>query len=118
VANGVPTGGLPGASCPSRIVQTINVPDRRGRVDDVVLGFRTLQDYVREDSPPVTANGGPYTLNQPRVGPVTYTRPISNGVNILHGGLIVDDRSQWADSGGSGLRSGHSTSTTDFQFSR
>src|SRR5580658_10050769 len=42
------------------IVQEINVPDRFGHVSDVVLGFKTLQDYVTYDSPPVTANGGPY----------------------------------------------------------
>jgi aldose 1-epimerase len=96
------------------IVQTINVPDRRGRGADVVLGFPTLQDYVSEDSPPVTANGGPYfgeligrygnriakgtfTLNQPGVGPVTYTLPINNGVNSLHGGLVGFGNHVWAD---------------------
>ena len=96
------------------IVQSINVPDRRGRVADVVLGFPTLQDYVTEDSPPVTANGGPYfgeligryanriakgtfTLNQPGVGPVTYTVPINNGVNSLHGGLVGFGNHIWAD---------------------
>src|SRR6202522_1179426 len=42
------------------ILQEINVPGRNGRTADVVLGFPTLQDYVTEDSPPVTANGGPY----------------------------------------------------------
>jgi len=80
----------------------------------VVLGFPTLQDYVTEDSPPVTANGGPYfgeligryanriakgtfTLNQPGVGPVTYTVPINNGVNSLHGGLVGFGNHIWAD---------------------
>ena len=42
------------------ITQEINVPGRDGRTADVVLGFKTLQDYVANDSPPVTANGGPY----------------------------------------------------------
>ena len=73
------------------IIQDINVPDRYGHVTDVTLGFKTLQDYVTEDSPPVTANGGPYfgetigrygnriakgtfTLNQPGVGPVNVHR--------------------------------------------
>jgi len=96
------------------IVQDINVPDRRGREADVVLGFPTLQDYVSFDSPPVTANGGPYfgeligryanriakgtfTLNQPGVGPVTYTLPINNGVNSLHGGLVGFGNHIWAD---------------------
>jgi aldose 1-epimerase len=87
------------------ITQEIDVPGANGQVADVVLGFKTLQDYVTFDSPPVTANGGPYfgetigrygnriakgtfTLNQPNVGPVTYTLPINNGVNSLHGGLV------------------------------
>jgi aldose 1-epimerase len=96
------------------IVQEINVPDRFGHVSDVVLGFSTLQDYVTYDSPPVTANGGPYfgeligrygnriakgtfTLNQPGVGPVTYTVPVNNGVNSLHGGLVGFGNHIWAD---------------------
>jgi hypothetical protein len=78
---------------------------KAGKEADVVLGFKTLKDYVTEASPPVTANGGPYfgetigrygnriadgkfTLDQPGVGPVTYTLPINNGVNSLHGGLV------------------------------
>ncbi len=96
------------------IVQAINVPSRYGSKADVVLGFKTLQDYVTEDSPPVTANGGPYfgeligrygnriakgtfTLNQPGVGPVKYTLPINNGVNSLHGGLVGFGNHIWAD---------------------
>jgi aldose 1-epimerase len=96
------------------IVQEINLPGRNGREADVVLGFGTLNDYVTKDSPPVTANGGPYfgeligrygnriakgtfTLNQPGVGPVTYTLPINNGVNSLHGGLVGFGNHIWAD---------------------
>jgi len=96
------------------IVQDIWVPGRNGRQADVILGFKTLQDYVTFASPPVTANGGPYfgeligrygnriakgtfTLNQPGVGPVTYTLPVNNGVNSLHGGLIGFGNHIWAD---------------------
>jgi aldose 1-epimerase len=96
------------------IVQDIWVPDRNGNPADVVLGFKTLQDYVSFASPPVTANGGPYfgeiigrygnriakgtfTLNQPGVGPVKYTLPINNGVNSLHGGLVGFGNHIWAD---------------------
>jgi aldose 1-epimerase len=95
------------------IVQQINVPGRGG-TKDVVLGFKTLKDYVADDSPPVTANGGPYfgeligrygnriakgtfTLNQPGTGPVTYTVPVNNGVNSLHGGLVGFGNHIWAD---------------------
>jgi aldose 1-epimerase len=96
------------------IVQQINLPGRNGHVADVVLGFSTLNDYVTEASPPVTANGGPYfgeligrygnriakgtfTLNQPGIGPVTYTLPVNNGVNSLHGGLVGFGNHIWAD---------------------
>jgi aldose 1-epimerase len=99
------------------ITQSIAVPSRTGKEADVVLGFSTLQDYVNEDSPPVTANGGPYfgetigrygnriakgtfTLNQPGVGPVTYTLPINNGANDLHGGLVGFGDHVWSQSGG------------------
>jgi aldose 1-epimerase len=101
------------------IIQEINVPGRHGKTADVVLGFPTLQDYVTMDSPPVTANGGPYfgeiigrygnriakgtfTLNQPGVGPVTYTLPINNGANSLHGGLVGFGNHIWADQAVSG----------------
>ena len=91
------------------------VPGRNGQAADVMLGFKTLQDYVTEfDSPPVTANGGPYfgetigrygnriakgtfSLNQPGAGKVTYTLPINNGVNSLHGGLVGFGNHIWAD---------------------
>jgi aldose 1-epimerase len=96
------------------IVQDIWVPDKHGNLSDVVLGFKTLSDYVTEDSPPVTSNGGPYfgetigrygnriakgkfTLDQPNVGPVTYTLPVNNGVNSLHGGLVGFGNHIWAD---------------------
>jgi aldose 1-epimerase len=98
------------------ITQSIDVPGRNGREADVVLGFKTLQDYVTNDSPPVTANGGPYfgetigrygnriakgtfKLQQPG-GLKTYTLPINNGVNDLHGGLVGFGDHIWSQVGG------------------
>src|ERR1700734_3327390 len=95
------------------ILQEINVPGANGSEADVLLGFKTLQDYVTYDSPPVTSNGGPYfgeligrygnriangkfTLDQPGVGPVTYTVPINNNGNSLHGGLVGFGNHIWA----------------------
>jgi aldose 1-epimerase len=99
------------------ITQAIYVPGRHGQVKDVVLGFATLADYVNKVSPPVTSNGGPYfgetigrygnriakgtfTLDQPHVGAVTYTLPINNGVNSLHGGLVGFGNHIWKQVGG------------------
>ena len=44
------------------IVQSIRTADRRGHFTDVVLGFKTLADYVNLDSPPPASPnfGGPY----------------------------------------------------------
>ena len=95
------------------IVQDINVPDRFGRTADVVLGFKTLADYVNFDSPPVAPTTGVYfgetvgryanriangkfTLNQPGVGPVNYTIPVNNGPNALHGGIVGFGNHVWA----------------------
>ncbi len=95
------------------IVQAINVPDRFGRPADVVLGFKTLADYVQFDSPPVAPTTGVYfgetvgryanriangkfTLNQPGVGPVNYTIPVNNGPNALHGGIVGFGNHVWA----------------------
>ena len=90
------------------IVQEINAPNRFGRDTDVVLGFKTLADYVKYDSPPVTANGGPYfgeligrygnriakgTFN---LNGTTYHVPINNNGNSLHGGLVGFGNHIWA----------------------
>jgi aldose 1-epimerase len=90
------------------IVQSIVVPGHSGQKADVTLGFKTLQDYVTFDSPPVTANGGPYfgesigrygnriakgTFN---LNGTTYHLPINNNGNTLHGGLVGFGNHIWA----------------------
>ncbi len=95
------------------IIQDINLPDRHGQSADVVLGFKSLNDYVTKVSPPVIANGGPYfgeiigrygnriakgsfKLKQPDGKVHTYTLPLNNGVNALHGGLVGFGNHIWA----------------------
>jgi len=94
------------------ITQAINVPGKDGATADVVLGFKTLQDYVTNVSPPVIANGGPYFgetvgryANRIAKGTFqlngqTYTLPINNGVNALHGGLVGFGNHIWSQAGG------------------
>jgi aldose 1-epimerase len=83
-------------------VQSITAPDRHGHLTDVVLGFKTLDDYVNLASPPpgTPGFGGPYfgeTIGRyaNRIGGAsfklngqTYTLPINNGPNTLHGGFV------------------------------
>jgi len=94
------------------ITQAIDVPNRHGKVADVVLGFKTLKDYVDFVSPPVIANGGPYFgetvgryANRIAKGTFqlngkTYTLPLNNGANALHGGLVGFGNHIWHQVGG------------------
>ena len=87
----------------------------------MVLGFKTLADYVKFDSPPVAPTTGVYfgetvgryanriangkfTLNQPGQGTVNYTLPVNNGPNALHGGIVGFGNHIWADQTVTGSR--------------
>jgi aldose 1-epimerase len=92
--------------------QSITVPGRNGRRADVILGFKTLKDYVDFDSPPPPAAGGPYfgeTIGrygnriakgtfqlQQKNGLQTYTLPINNNGNSLHGGFVGFGNHIWS----------------------
>ena len=83
-------------------VQSITVPDQNGHLADVALGFKTLADYVNLVSPPPTSpnTGGPYfgeTIGRYanriaggsfKLQGQTYTLPVNNGPNTLHGGFV------------------------------
>src|SRR6266849_9034893 len=84
------------------ITQSITVPDKHGHMADVALGFATLNDYVNFVSPPPTSPnfGGPYfgeTIGRYgnriaggkfKLNGTTYTLPVNNGPNSLHGGFV------------------------------
>ncbi len=75
------------------------VPDKDGKMDDVVLGFDTVAEY-EEKSPYfgcITGRyanriaGGTFTLDD-----VTYDQlAVNNGPNALHGGLVGFDKKVW-----------------------
>jgi aldose 1-epimerase len=81
------------------VVQTLEVPDAEGEVDNVVLGFDDLAGYV-EDSDPYFGSligrygnriaGGTFTLDD-----MTYQLPLNNGPNTLHGGPDGFDDKVW-----------------------
>jgi aldose 1-epimerase len=82
------------------IVQTLKVPDRNGNVADVVLGFDTLDEYVKTGNTPhfggiigryANRNAhGSFKLNGK-----TYQIPKNDGDNALHGGPIGFDKVVW-----------------------
>jgi aldose 1-epimerase len=80
------------------IVVSLKVPDKSGKLDDVVLGYDHLDDYVK-NSPYFGCLVGRYgnriakgkfTLNG-----VTYMLATNNYPNALHGGLKGFDKRVW-----------------------
>lgn len=71
-------------------LRTLLVPDKDGKPVDVVLGYDTLEQYASEDGYLGATVGrvanriakGSFTLNGQ-----TYTLPLNDGNNHLHGGL-------------------------------
>ncbi|HET8656243.1 MAG TPA: aldose epimerase family protein, partial [Longimicrobiaceae bacterium] len=80
-------------------ITSIRVPDRDGRMADVVLGFDSLSDYEAK-SPYFGATIGRYA-NRIAGGRFTvdgkqYQAPINDGKNSLHGGTKGFDKRVWS----------------------
>ncbi len=80
------------------LVVSLKVPDRNGQMGDVVLGYDTLADYIK-DTPYFGAMIGRYG-NRIAKGKFTldgkeYTLAVNNGPNALHGGLKGFDKVVW-----------------------
>jgi aldose 1-epimerase len=80
------------------LVIFVKVPDRNGHFGDVVLGYDSLDGYLKE-TPYFGAMIGRYG-NRIAKGKFTldgkeYTLAINNGPNALHGGLKAFDKVVW-----------------------
>lgn len=79
-------------------ITAINVPDRSGKLGDVVLGYETLAEYTKNPRYLGALIGrhanrlalGRFTLNG-----VTYQLVQNNGPNHLHGGIKGFDKVVW-----------------------
>lgn len=80
------------------VITEIDVPDRTGRLDDIVLGLRTLREYET-----ISAHYGAITGRYAnRIGGAqftldgqTYHLIANNGANTLHGGPDALDKKVW-----------------------
>jgi aldose 1-epimerase len=80
------------------IVTSLQVPDRNGNLADIVLGYDTLDEYIKNNPYFGALIGrygnriakGKFTLNG-----VEYTLATNNGPNHLHGGVKGFDKVVW-----------------------
>jgi aldose 1-epimerase len=84
---------------------SLKVPDRTGAIGDVVLGFDSLDGYLK-DNPFFGALVGRYG-NRIAKGKFTldgkeYSLPVNNGANALHGGIKGFDKHLWTAKPGEG----------------
>lgn len=106
------------------IITSINVRDRSGKRDDVVLGHDTLADYLKDGSY-FGAMVGRYANRiggaQFRIDGQTYKLAANNGPNSLHGGLRGFDKVVWhaepfESEGNAGVKLTHTSSDGDEGF--
>lgn len=80
------------------IITTLQVPDRDGNMDDIVLGYYTLEQYL-ENSPHfgslVGRFGNRIAKGAFSLDGVDYKLALNNGPNHLHGGLEGFDKKVW-----------------------
>ena len=81
------------------IVVSLKVPDRNHRMDDVVLGFSDLDQYLTKNAPYLGALIGRYgnrlAKGRFKLNGVDYKLAVNNGENHLHGGIKGFDKVIW-----------------------
>ena len=80
------------------VVTRLMVPDRSGTPGDVVLGFDTLDGYLKENpyfGAIVGRYGNRIAKGRFTLDGKTYTLATNNGPNSLHGGLKGFDKQVW-----------------------
>ena len=81
------------------VIQTLEVPDAEGEVENVVLGFADLDGYVSEDDPYFGSLIGRYgnRIAEGRftLDGETHQLPLNDGPNTLHGGPVGFSERVW-----------------------
>jgi len=118
------------------IIESLQFPDRLGERRDIVLGFKTLEEYVRFNSPRTAANpegAGPYfgaligryanriAGGRLEIDGQLYSVPTNDGTNALHGGDVGFDQKVWSSNvvrgdGSVGVRLGYVSPSGEMGF--
>ena len=80
------------------IVVSLKTPDREGRLDDVVLGFDTLDPYLKGHpffGALVGRYGNRIAKGRFKIDGKEYSLLVNNGENHLHGGKLGFDKKVW-----------------------
>ncbi len=81
------------------IIVSLRVPDRQGRIDDIVLGYDSAAEYARNNGPYLGALIGRYGNRIARgrftLDGAAYTLATNNSPNHLHGGARGFDKVIW-----------------------
>ena len=79
---------------------TLKMPDKTGKLDDIVLGFDNLDGYTQTPPPPyfgatIGRYGNRIAGGKFQLDGKTYTLAKNNGANSLHGGNVGFDKVVW-----------------------
>lgn len=80
------------------IITSIIVPDRKGKYEDVALGYDTLQEYINDSTflgSIVGRYGNRIGKGQFQLEGKTYKLAVNNGENHLHGGIVGFNKRYW-----------------------
>ncbi len=79
-------------------VVSLKVPDRSGKIGDVVLGFDSLEGYLGKEpyfGAVVGRYGNRIAKGKFKLNGVEYSLPVNDGPNSLHGGIHGFDKKVW-----------------------
>lgn len=88
-------------------ITSLKVPDRNGNFGDIVLGYDTLEDYVRNPrylGALIGRHANRIALGKFSLNGVDYQLEQNNGANHLHGGFNGFDKRVWDPTENDGLR--------------
>lgn len=80
------------------IIVSLKVPDNKGKLDDVVLGFDNLEDYLKNPAhfgAIIGRHANRIEKGKFEINGIEYNVAVNDGNNHLHGGFIGFEKKVW-----------------------